>query len=286
MKTNKILTATKISRTDRALHGISRLLTAFESGQAFHWIGNSIIKTNCPSDSWSLTNYLIMISHDTKDARGFRQWQKVGRRIKKGAKAIWINAPRTLQHNVTDSIDELEENTVQPFLVTGFYTIPVFRYEDTIGSQLYRPPPFLPDLKSVADVWGITVDYLPLGKNVLGYYKKTGEIKLNSNDPEVFYHELAHAAQDKLGILNQDKALSEISAEACALGLCSIYGGSTPKTNQNIGAYIQHYATKIEKRPEHVLLSVLSDCEAILNLINETAEQAGVEIDDPVLKAA
>jgi len=32
-------------------------------------------------------------AHDTEDARGFRQWQKVGRRVKKGAKAFYILAP-------------------------------------------------------------------------------------------------------------------------------------------------------------------------------------------------
>jgi len=40
------------------------------------------------SDAWSFFNCLIMLMNNTEDARGFRQWQKVGRRVKKGAKSI------------------------------------------------------------------------------------------------------------------------------------------------------------------------------------------------------
>ena len=41
-----------------------------------------------PSDSWSLFNRLIMFMNNTCDARGFRQWEKVGRKIKKGSRAF------------------------------------------------------------------------------------------------------------------------------------------------------------------------------------------------------
>ncbi len=34
-----------------------------------------------------------MLMNETEDARGFRQWEKVGRRVKKGAKAFYILAP-------------------------------------------------------------------------------------------------------------------------------------------------------------------------------------------------
>ena len=46
-----------------------------------------------PSDNWSFFNRLIMFMNNTTDARGFRQWKKVGRRVKKGTKAFYILVP-------------------------------------------------------------------------------------------------------------------------------------------------------------------------------------------------
>ncbi|WAH39332.1 hypothetical protein [Alicyclobacillus dauci] len=48
---------------------------------------------NRPCDAWCLANQIIMIVSGTEDACGFNQWQEVGRRVKKGAKAICIFGP-------------------------------------------------------------------------------------------------------------------------------------------------------------------------------------------------
>jgi hypothetical protein len=46
-----------------------------------------------PSDTWSFFNRLIMFASGTEDARGFRQWQRAGRHILKGTKALYILGP-------------------------------------------------------------------------------------------------------------------------------------------------------------------------------------------------
>ncbi len=46
-----------------------------------------------PADKWSFLNRLLMYLNNTEDARGFRQWQQVGRHVKKGSKAFYILAP-------------------------------------------------------------------------------------------------------------------------------------------------------------------------------------------------
>ncbi len=46
-----------------------------------------------PADKWSFLNRVPMYLNDTEDARGFRQWQTVGRHVKKGSKAFYILAP-------------------------------------------------------------------------------------------------------------------------------------------------------------------------------------------------
>src|SRR5271156_1129958 len=46
-----------------------------------------------PSSKWSLGNQLLMLLAGTSDARGFRQWNEVGRRVARDKKAIWILGP-------------------------------------------------------------------------------------------------------------------------------------------------------------------------------------------------
>jgi hypothetical protein len=41
---------------------------------------------NIPASRWSLINRTLMFFAGTNDARGFRQWQEVGRHVKKGQK--------------------------------------------------------------------------------------------------------------------------------------------------------------------------------------------------------
>ena len=49
------------------------------------------IKDGVPCRSWSWRNRLIVALHKTSDARGFRQWEQVGRQVMKGQKAfIWV----------------------------------------------------------------------------------------------------------------------------------------------------------------------------------------------------
>ena len=52
---------------------------------------------DCPSVKWSLCNRLTMLMNNTDDARGYRQWQEVGRQVKPGSKAFYILAPRVIK---------------------------------------------------------------------------------------------------------------------------------------------------------------------------------------------
>ena len=46
-----------------------------------------------PAAKWSKLNRTIMFLAGTHDARGFKQWQQAGRKVKKGSKALYILAP-------------------------------------------------------------------------------------------------------------------------------------------------------------------------------------------------
>lgn len=99
-----------------------------------------------PSGKWSLLNRIVMILSDTEDARGFRQWQKVGRNVQRGKKAFYILAPKMIKSKKTNSeTGEVKDE----YYLGGFTNIPVFRYEDTEGKDLevYKPatvPPLSP----------------------------------------------------------------------------------------------------------------------------------------------
>ncbi len=43
--------------------------------------------------NWSWGNQLLVILNGFTDARGFRQWEQVGRKVKKGEKAFYILGP-------------------------------------------------------------------------------------------------------------------------------------------------------------------------------------------------
>ncbi|WP_202320774.1 hypothetical protein [Archaeoglobus neptunius] len=132
----------KLGKKSRIREAMETVLKAFETNP--EKVVLAVFKGNGkPSDSWSFFNRLIMFMNDTADARGFRQWQKVGRRVKKGAKAFYILAPVRkkvpvrVRKIVIVEEEEIEvDETVLVEKLVSFKSIPVFRYEDTEGEPL------------------------------------------------------------------------------------------------------------------------------------------------------
>src|SRR3989442_2071048 len=97
------------------------------------------------------------------------------------------------RENSGTASDQGEEEPAQ--VLVGFRTIPVFRYEDTEGAELPTyaprdPPPLL----EVATRFGMRVMYERLAPGVYGVTDHAAKtITLATEDPDVFFHELAHA---------------------------------------------------------------------------------------------
>lgn len=211
-------------------NAVGTLMVMFQSGAFPAQIATTIIKRakgdTIPSDSWSFANRLLMAGQGTSDARGFRQWNEVGRYVVKGSHAIYIFAPLTKK--VTEK-DKVTGEQSERIIVVGFKPIPVFRYEDTEGEELsqfdYTPkkyPPFF----DVAEKLGLSVSYQPLRSKYLGRYTpSTKTIELCSEDAPVYYHELSHAVHNTFVDLKAyDKAKAEIVAEFSACVLCELSG--------------------------------------------------------------
>jgi hypothetical protein len=171
---------------------------------------------------------------------------------------------------VDDKTDEEKEN----YVIVGFTSIPVFRVEDTEGDSLDYEIPDLPDLPlmEVAYKFGLNIKAGFLTGSTLGYYSRERQlIQLNTKEEIVFFHELAHAAHDRVvNISGLPKWQREVVAELTSVVLGRMCGLTWEKISAQAYSYIESYARKANKSPVKACLEVIDDIEKILNLIFET----------------
>ncbi|MBP7509287.1 MAG: hypothetical protein KA807_15850 [Prolixibacteraceae bacterium] len=252
------------NKVQMVLHSI---LEKFKTGDVPKAIAYAMFPViGIPSDKWSYMNKMIMFLSGTIDARGIRQWNRVGRSVKSGAKAIYILVPYFVKGKRRIEDDENE-------ILKGFLAKPVFRVEDTEGALLeYEKKIPLPDLPLLerAKEWGITVSTIAPDRKFLGVYiSNIKEIAITSPEEIVFFHELAHAAYELcIGKLKPGQRWDqEITAELSAQALCHLTGKAPGKTLGNTYWYIERYAAEADLKPITACLQVIHDVEMILNFI-------------------
>ena len=88
---------TIMNDSNKAKECLQRIVDLFKTGDIPKALAVATIppQTNIPSAKWSVGNRILQFLADTSDARGFRQWQKVDRKVKKGAKAFCILGPNS-----------------------------------------------------------------------------------------------------------------------------------------------------------------------------------------------
>ena len=245
---------------------LKSILACFESGDIPQAIAYSVFPIpDIPSTRWSLLNRTLMYIAGTMDARGFRQWKEVNRYVKKGSKALYILVPRMV---VRENKDGEEEE-----LLAGFMARPVFRVEDTEGELLAYQKIELSQLPLTerAKEWGISVKAIPGNYRCYGYFsEQRKEIGLATREESVFFHELAHAAHQRVtkDFMSIHSWRREVVAELSAAVLCKIVG----KTSRYLGnhyQYISHYAKEMNLPPVRACMEVMGDVEKVLNLILE-----------------
>ncbi|VVB85644.1 Uncharacterised protein [uncultured archaeon] len=222
-------------------------------------VAMAVFKGNdIPSDKWSFLNRILMYLNNTEDARGFKQWQQVGRYVKKDSKAFYILAPMFKK--------VIEEKTLEEKqILAGFKAVAVFRYEDTEGAPLIKENfkaniPF--EFNSIIKELGLKIDAVRFNGAVYGSYNlNTKAIRLASPDIEVFLHELAHAVDDRLnGLKAGQQKDQEVIAEFSAAVIGHLMGYKIPFGN--VKEYIEHYSFK-------ELLSSLSRIEKVVTYVIE-----------------
>lgn len=255
---------------NRVMDICNDLFALFKSGSFPPVAARTVIKRIAgderPSSKWSFTNQLIMLFSGTEDARGFKQWQQVNRKVCKGARAIYILAPltRKMEKTVIDSHTgkEIKE---EKNIIQGFRPIPVFRYEDTEGEAVpgnnYSPPE-LPPLFHVAEHFGV-VTYYPFATRELGSCSSSGGIRFHSHDVDVFFHELGHQVHNTIRPLQGGQHLEqELVAEMVSCVLCEMYG-YTGYLWQG-WKYMQSYAGEDPVKALRAITRVLNDVETVV----------------------
>ncbi|GAB6274756.1 MAG: ArdC-like ssDNA-binding domain-containing protein [Peptococcaceae bacterium] len=216
---------------------------------------------------------MVMLASGTEDARGYKQWEAIGRQVSKSAKAMYIFGPCTQKKIVKDNESGKE---IEKTVLSGFRTIPVFRYEDTEGNPLPKidySPPELPPLFGLAEKFGIKIKYQSFSGGAYGtFYPGGNEIALHSHDANVFFHELAHAVHHTFNPLKLGQhANQEIVAEVVACALCEIYGYKGYIWHGY--KYVKQYASQDTRQAIKAVMGVLKEVEKVLKLILDTEEK-------------
>ncbi len=231
-----------------------------------------------PISKWSRLNKILCLLSGTVDARGCKQWGKVGRHPKKGSKAIYILAPKIFlapeEKDGKPVLDSKGEPKKFPIL-TGFKGIPVFRYEDTDGSPLkavHEEPKQFPPLTDVAESWGATVRWDRTEDGELGSFSlTTKEIRLCTEHQGTFFHELAHLGHSKIETLRGGQCPEqEAVAQLTAAVLGRLYGF---KVDNKTYHYVKAYAGGDAKKAQDLCLKVIGTVEKVLGLILAEAER-------------
>jgi hypothetical protein len=259
-----------IKQAEKAKEQLTKVIESFQNGDIGKFIALSYFPfPNIPCSKWSLKNRLIMNMYGTSDARGFQQWQQINRKVKKGSKAFYILGPVTKK---TTQIDEVTQEEKDSFILIGFKYIPVFAIESTEGDSLDYEPPHVPELPlfDVAKQFDLEVKAGFFNGSTFGYYSSSKNlIQLNTKDEIVFFHELAHAAHDRVtpNMSKLPKWKREVVAELSAVVLGLMCGLKWDEISGQAYDYIESYAKANQKSAVNACLEVIDDIEKILNLI-------------------
>ena len=227
--------------SDKAQVSLERVIAKFQAGDlsAVTAITRIQLDPAAPMHKWSLTNKVLAFGQAQElDCRGFRQWQAVGRKVKKGSKAVYILRPHTVKK---EDRSEAEAELV----CVGFSAVAVFAASSTEGETPLPEyaPKSLPPLHDLAERFGISVSYVPVNPRALGDCTSDGSrIRLGSHDTRVFFHELAHAIHARIDgeLTGGQQVDQETVAELTCAVLMDFYG--LVDHTGNAWRYISRYA--------------------------------------------
>jgi len=256
----------QVSWRERANAELEKVVQLFSTKELPDLCAKTLINSPAkPSSRWSMGNQLLMLLAGTDDARGFGQWTGVGRSVAKGARAFHILGPVTKKVRTQATAEDEDSRLV----LVGFKAIPVFRLEDTQGRPIPTyTPRTTPPLMEVAERFGMRVQYERLGPGTYGATDHAARtITLASEEPDVFFHELAHAIhrgfEPKTGHGQEPEA--ETVAQLVAATLARLYGRPADAFSWSyVSMYAQSSSPQMVGR---LCMRVLDRTKKVLDLI-------------------
>jgi len=243
--------------TPNAEKAMQEVIQKFQSGELSELIKIAAfeIPASWPSSKWSMGNKMLAyVQARTLNARGYQAWKEVKRQVQKGAHSIYIWAPRMVKK---------EEKGKEKAQLIGFFPVAVFPIEATEGEPLQEDltPRELPPLFDVAARLGVTVKFQPVAPDRLG---DCGHdlINLGTDDPRVFWHELAHAAHQATDPEYKERSsqYKEVVAEFTACVIANIYGYDYSGTTWQ-------YLSMFSNDPLKAIMKAGHHIDQVLNLI-------------------
>jgi putative alpha-1,2-mannosidase len=156
-----------------------------------------------------------------------------------------------------------EEKGEEITQLIGFFPVSVFPIETTEGEPLKEEmtPRQLPPLFEVAARLGVTVTFQPVTPDRLGDCGH-GKINLGTDDPRVFWHELAHAAHEATDpeYKTRSSQYKEIVAEFTACVIANLYGYDYTGTTWE-------YLKMFSSDPLKAIMKAGHHIDKVLNLI-------------------
>lgn len=210
----------------------------------------------------------------------FRRWNELGRKVKKGAKAIWIFAPRFKK---VENEDGVEENKL-----IGFITVPVFDVAQTEGEPLPIDRVKIelegdsPEARRIIEYATAIAEkdncpvYYGDAEGANGYYVPAlhqiviDETLSINQRAKTLVHELVHSKVHRYDTQSSRKE-KEVVAEGTAFVVCTFFGLDTSD-------YSFQYVYSWDKEGEKLMKYGTQICEIAGNIIREFQELIGTSI--------
>lgn len=257
--------------TAKQQKAMDKIIARFENGDLSTVVKKSLITVDksSPAHNRSLNNRILSIAQaDTIDLRTYKQWQAVGRQVRKGEMSNIIYVPRMIKAQ--------DEDGNEQYRCVGFSLLSVFSPHQTdeiegFEGEKYQPvettPEQLPPLYDISQKMGISVKWVE-GEALPGAYGSMTtngrNMTLATQDVQTFFHELAHSIHSQIEELKggQD-TYQETIAEFTACVLMDVYG--LGDRTGNAWKYIKMYTPD----PVKAVKEALGTIEKVFGVLNE-----------------
>lgn len=271
---------------NKIVEGVNNIITSGEY--------TKFLKFSKYFHNYSFNNRILIYSQmeDATQVAGFKTWQKMGRKIKKGAKGIQIVYP--IKRKYTTKIDgqrsiidkeeqQQEEKNIE--YMTYSYTY-VYDISQTIGAPMPLENKRL-NSNSKIEFWKFLKSFSPypileesLRQNLQGYWSKSKkhivlEKTLKIDDKvSVLLHELTHALYDDFDY-KQDRNLSETFVESVAFIVADYFGLDTSMCSFN---YITGWVDGDIKILLELGTKIQKTADAFINQLEKEFESKNIRI--------